>query len=269
LSAQQSSSIFDLQIIPGITVLQLIWFAAAALVALILERIVTKYLRRFAKRQHLERHVSNSLVLTFRIVILLGVVAFVIRVGGVSPEGLLAFSALGGAAVGFASTQTIGNFVAGLYLLATRPFRVGDYVRVGTVEGIVQEITINYTKILTIGNNLVSIANIQVLQRDMANCLYQDELPKNVYCCTFEIGFDHSVSSERIAEIFTQILTQYASKLPRKPTYMLLRSGAFERVYTVYVYVENPEDFFELRQKIAEEVFVKWDAFRLKPQHTN
>lgn len=163
MSAQQSSSIFDLQIIPGITVLQLVWFAAAALVALILERIVTRYLRRFAKRQHLERHVSNSLVLTFRIVILLGVVAFVIRVGGVSSEGLLAFSALGGAAVGFASTQTIGNFVAGLYLLATRPFRVGDYVRVGTVEGIVQEITINYTKILTIGNNFVSIANIQVL----------------------------------------------------------------------------------------------------------
>jgi len=49
---------------------------------------------------------------------------------------------------------------------------------------------------------------------------------------------------------------------------MLLRSGAFERVYMVYVYMENPEDFFELRPKIAE-VFVKWDAFRLKPQHTN
>jgi small-conductance mechanosensitive channel len=146
------------------TVLQLIWLAVAGIVTLVLERIVTAYLRRFAKRQHLERRVSNSLVLTFRMILLIAIVVVVIIVGGISPEAFLAFSALGGAAVGFASTQTLGNFVAGLYLLATRPFKVGDFVRVGTVEGIVQELTINYAKIETIGNNFVSIANLQVLQ---------------------------------------------------------------------------------------------------------
>ena len=269
MSAQQNSGIFDLQVFPGITVLQIVWFSVAAVVAFIMERIATRYLRRFAKRQHLALHVFNSLVLTFRIFILIAVAAFAIRVGGVSPEGLLAFSALGGAAVGFASTQTIGNFVAGLYLLATRPFRVGDYVKVGTVEGIVQEITINYTKILTIGNNFVSIANIQVLQRDMTNCLCEDELPKNVYCCTFEMGFDHSVPSNRIEEIFSQVLGQCESKLPRKPTYMLLRSGGFDRVYVVYVYVEHPEDFFEFRQKMAKEVFARWDTLRSTPLTTD
>ncbi len=83
----------------------------------------------------------------------------------------------------------------GLYLLATRPFKVCDYVRLGTVEGIVQEITINYTKLFTIANNVVSIINLQILQRDMVNYLYETD-KANPYCYTFEIGFDHSVSTE-------------------------------------------------------------------------
>lgn len=81
---------------------------------------------------------------------LFGSVVSIIRVGGLDTQWFVAFSAPGGAAVGLASTQTIGNFIAGLYLLAARPFKVGDYVRLGTIEGVVQEITINYTKILTI-----------------------------------------------------------------------------------------------------------------------
>jgi len=52
-------------------------------------------------------------------------------------------------------------------LLAAHPFKIGDYVRIGTIEGIVQEITINYTKILTIGKDVVSVSNIQILDRDV------------------------------------------------------------------------------------------------------
>jgi hypothetical protein len=52
--------------------------------------------------------------------------------------------------------------------------------------------------------------------------------------------------------------------LPRKLGYMLLRSGAFERVYMVYLYVERPEDIFVYRPQIAEEVFKRWDAKRTK-----
>ena len=177
-------------------------------------------------------------------------------------DWFLAFSALGGAAVGFASTQTIGNFVAGLYLLTIRPFKVGDLIRLGTIEGVVQEITINYTKILTMGNNTVSIFNLSILQRDMTNFFYRCETREELYCYTFEIAFDHSVSATKTAEIFDQVFNEYVEKLPRKPSYVLLRSGAFERAYLVYVYVKQPEDVFTLRPRITEEVFKRWDEER-------
>ena len=150
---------------------------------------------------------ANELVLAFRLLILIGAITFIGRVGGLPADWFVVFSALGGAAVGLASTKTIGNVIAGLYLLAARPFKVGDYVRVGTVqigwvEGIVQEVTINYTKILTIGNNVISISNLQIMDRDITNYFYESEEHITIYCYTFEIGFDHSVSADKIGEIF-------------------------------------------------------------------
>jgi small-conductance mechanosensitive channel len=235
-----------------------------ALAAFILERVITRYLRRFAKRARLEPNVTNSLVLTFRILILIGAVASIVRVGGLTTEWFVAFSALGGAAVGFASQQTIGNSMAGLYLLATRPFKAGDYIRVGTVEGIVQEITINYTRILTMGNNIVSLTNLQILQRDITNYLYENEHTRSLYCYTFEIGFDHSVPTDKLAEIFNEVFKRHRRALPKEPNYVLVRSGGFDRVYLVYLYVKNPEDIFVLRPQIAEEVFSLWDLERTK-----
>lgn len=248
----------------GLTLAQILSIAIISVIAFLLERLITGYLRRFAKRARLERGVSSKLILTFRILILIGSFVAIVRVGGLDTQWFLALSALGGAAVGFASTQTIGNFIAGLYLLAARPFKVGDYVRFGTVEGIVQEITINYTKILTIGNNVISLINLQVLQRDITNYLCESEEATNLYCYTFEIGFDHSVSTEKTAEIFNQVFERYSHMLRKKPSYMLTRTGAFERVYMVYLYVEKPEEIFDLRPRITEEVFNRWDRERLK-----
>ncbi len=248
----------------GISLLTVFWIAIVASIGIVLERLVTRYVRRFAKRTRLELNVTNGILLTFRLLILIGALAALTRLGGVPTEWFVAFSALGGAAVGFASTQTIGNFIAGLYLLATRPFKVGDYVRIGTVEGVVAEITINYTKILTITNNVVSTTNINILQRDMTNFVVEDHTSRNLYCYTFEVGFDHSVSTTAIAQIFAEVFERHRHTLPKDPGYAITRSDAFSRVYTIYLYVEHPQDVFSLRPQIYEEVFKRWDKERAR-----
>lgn len=95
------------------------------------------------------------------------------------------------------------------------------------------------------------------------NYLYKSQKNSNVYYYTFELGFDHNVSSEKIAKVFDQVFEQYSRNFQKKPSYMLVRSGAFERVYMVYLYVENPESIFILRQQVAE-VFKRWDMERMK-----
>jgi hypothetical protein len=45
---------------------------------------------------------------------------------------------------------------------------------------------------------------------------------------------------------------------------MLIRSGAFDRVYLVYLYVDKPQDIFALRPRISDELFQRWDEERAK-----
>jgi len=252
----------------GIPLSIILYILAIAVVAITIERVITIYLSRVAKRAKLERNVTNSLVLTFRIIILIGAVLVISNLGGLKPEWILSISAIAGAALGFASQKTLGNFLAGLFLLASRPFKVGDLVRLGTVEGVVQEITLNYTKVLTIGNNTVSISNLQILDRDITNYVLESRRNFSLYCYTFEIGFDHSVTTDTITAIFSEVFERFSHTLPRKPFATLTRSDAFARVYTVYLYVEHPEDVFTLRPQISEAVFKRWDMERRTPKLT-
>jgi small-conductance mechanosensitive channel len=248
----------------GVSFATILEIVVIALIAVAVERFVTRYLSHFAKRANFEPNVANNLALFFRILVLIGALVAISRISGINSDWILSVSAIGGAAVGFASQKTIGNFIAGIFLIAARPFKVGNYVRIGTVEGIVLEITINYTKVLTGANNTVSISNLQILDRDITNFLFESSRNYNLYCYTFEIGFDHSVTSERLNQLFNELFDSYSGILPRRPSCMLSRSTAFDRVYVIYLYVDKPQDIFTLRPRIADEVFQRWDEERTK-----
>jgi len=236
----------------------IIWVIIVATVAAVVERLVTGWLRRFVKRTEMPSEVSNGLILTGRLIILVGAVVTLLHVGGVPADILVSFSALGGAAVGFASTRTIGNFIAGLFLLVTRPFRVGDYVRIDGIEGIVQEITLNYAKILTPSNTMVSISTQRILDRDLMNYRLMGE-KSNLFCYGFELTFDHRLPTEKLEELFDSVIEHYAEKLPRKPEYQPTKLTSLARHYMFYFYVEDPRDIFVLQPQLVKEITQTWD----------
>ncbi len=176
----------------GIPIETVVIIIVVIVAALTIERIITRYVSQAAKRLKWAPYTMNNIVLIFRIFVLIGTLAVISNIAGLPPEWVLSLSAIGGAALGFASQKTLGNVIAGLFLLAAQPVQVGDYVRIGQVEGIVQELTINYTKILTSANSTISISNLQILDRDITNFLYQEEKmgEKGFICYTFEIGFE-------------------------------------------------------------------------------
>ena len=126
----------------GVPLSEIVSIIIIAVVAISIERAITRYLSRISKKAGMEPNTANNLALFTRILILLGAIAAFARVVGYDSTWIVSFSAIGAAAVGFASQKTIGNFIAGIFLLAAKPFKVGDYVKVGTVEGIVEEINL-------------------------------------------------------------------------------------------------------------------------------
>lgn len=92
-----------------------------------------------------------------------------LRIAGVEPKTLAVGGAFTAVVLGLAAQQTIGNFFAGTVLLATKPFRVGDRVRIqggaigGQVEGVVGSLGLLYTTIIA-GQDRTMIANSVILQ---------------------------------------------------------------------------------------------------------
>ncbi|NWF86722.1 mechanosensitive ion channel [Candidatus Bathyarchaeota archaeon] len=247
------------------SLMTIVWIIVIAAVAIVLERITTRWLRKLIKRTEMPLEIGNGLVIVGRLVILVGAVVALLHVGGVSSDILVSFSALGGAAVGFASTRTIGNLIAGLFLLVTRPFRVGDYVRIDGVEGIVQEITLNYAKILTPTNTVASISTLRILDKDIINFRFKGEESK-LFCYGFEVTFDHYLPTEKVEKILNHVIERYAERLPRKPEYQSTKLTSFARHYMLYIYVEDPKDIFVLYPQFTREVTQAWDKARSESQ---
>jgi len=235
--------------------------AIIAAVAFVLERVLTKQIRSFAKKKDMPPEVGNGIVLITRFLIILGAAASILNLGGLPTEWFVSLSALGGAAIGFASTRTIGNFIAGLYVLIARPFRVKDYVRINSIEGIVEEITINYTKVLTASGNVISIANQKIMDQTITN--FRRTIKRSrLYCYTFEATFDHSLPSNKLEEIFDKVGERYLKELPKKLEYEAVKLTRLERTYRFFLYVKKPEQIFRLHPQILREIIVEWEKVK-------
>ncbi len=242
----------------------LVWLIVIVVAAVVVERLISRWIGRFIARAKLPPHAGNALMLSGRFIIFIGALIAILSLGGVSSDIIVAFSALSGAAIGFASSQTIGNVLAGLYILISRPFRVGDYVRLDGVEGIVKEISINYTKVLTPADNTAVVSNRRMLDKDVVNFRYKGEETK-LFRYGIELSFDNMLPSEKtekIEGILRRVADSYAEKLLRKPEYQLTKLNRLDRTYMFHIYVEDPRDVFVLQPRILEDIAALWDAAR-------
>jgi small conductance mechanosensitive channel len=103
-----------------------------------------------------------------RLVTILVVVAVALRIAGVRASTLAVGGAFTAVVLGLAAQQTLGNLFAGLVLLGTRPFRVGERVRLvggalaGQQEGIVSSLGLFYTTLIS-GSDRIMVPNNMVL----------------------------------------------------------------------------------------------------------
>ena len=124
-------------------------------------RSVRRVIRHFAERRR--KHMNVGLVLGRLAeggIMLLGVlVALVVAVPSFQPAQLIQLLGISGVAIGFAFRDILQNFLAGLLILLTEPFKINDQIIVGAFEGTVEEIQTRATTIRTYDGRRVVIPN--------------------------------------------------------------------------------------------------------------
>ncbi|WP_162138082.1 mechanosensitive ion channel family protein [Pararhodospirillum photometricum] len=111
---------------------------------------------------------------TGKVVILAGAVIVVMDTSGFDVSAGLAALGIGGLAVALGAQKTIENLVGSLMLIADRPIREGDFCKVGTTLGTVEDIGLRSTRIRTLARTVVSIPNGELAAVSIENYSRRD-----------------------------------------------------------------------------------------------
>ncbi|MBL7222380.1 MAG: mechanosensitive ion channel family protein [Candidatus Brocadiae bacterium] len=119
----------------------------------------------------------------------IGIIGFVwvAQLLGYSVSGLIAGLGIGGLAVALALQDTLGNFFGSVFIFLGRPFTVGDWIKMGDVEGIVEDIGFRSTRIRTWPATLVSVPNKTVAAATIDNW---SKMPKRRVMQTIGVTYD-------------------------------------------------------------------------------
>ena len=248
--------------------------------AVVADRVIGRAIKRYSKRIGLVKHIENMFKMIARIVIFATAITIILPIFNIDTGVILSVSALSGAAIGFAATQTVGNFLAGLYIMISRPFSVSDYVKIGNVEGQVREITVNYTKIYVPTHNLIEIPNKQVLDSQILNYSKKD-----IVDYTFRVGFppvlpqditNAELIENCIAPVIDSFYDRHKEVFVKKPEltistdYMGYMGSVgldrLQRTFAVRVLFKEKdvENFYDLQPELLNEIIKKWDEYSKK-----
>lgn len=99
---------------------------------------------------------------TIDVIVIVVALLVTLRYLGVNLTPVLAGLGVGGIAVALAAQKTLENVIAGASLIVDQAVRIGDFLRVGTIQGTVVHIGLRSTRIRTLDRTMVTVPNSQI-----------------------------------------------------------------------------------------------------------
>lgn len=88
---------------------------------------------------------------------------------GYDLNGIITGLGLGSVVIGLAAQELVSNLLSGVAISSEKPFKIGDWVTIGTVSGTVVDIKFRSIKVKTADNTTVTILNTKVLNEAIIN----------------------------------------------------------------------------------------------------
>jgi small-conductance mechanosensitive channel len=236
-------------------------------------------IKRFAKwldRKKIPPSACSGIMMVIKLITIIIIVMIALWGLGINTTAIGVSGSLMSLTVAFASQQLIGNILAGLYIIITHPFYVGDYIHVGgsgNIEGIVREITLNFTRIQTKDDIYFILNNQEMMAKEILNYRYIEDKSKEnkdpmgvqetlkayeeerlLYRYRIKLDFDYSLSVSQIKQILSDMVERYKGRLPKSAEYYPMGFDDDVMNYMFVIYVKDPEDIFTLKPQLVEEI---------------
>lgn len=174
-----------------------------ALLLVIMGFALSSLLSRLAVRSLKTRLTVHLLQLLRRLIyygILVLFIASALRELGFNLGLLLGAAGVLSVAIGFASQTSVSNLISGLFLVAERPFSIGDVIQVGSTTGEVLSVDALSVKLRTFDNLFVRIPNESLIKSQFTNFTRFD-----IRRFDLKIGVGYKEDVRRVREVFMKV----------------------------------------------------------------
>lgn len=224
-------------------------------VSLVVIKIIMKLVDRMLGRLPMDDTIKG-LIRTSIKVLLLAVAAIVLMSCLEIPvTSFVALLSVAGLALSLSVQNFLSNVFAGLQLLASKPFKVGDYVDAGNCSGTVYEIGVFYTKLTSVDNKLIQLPNSTIVGSNVVN--YSSQTQRRV---EIKVTASYDAPTEQVKAVLTQVVD--ANQMIDREQPVMVRVSAYQDSaieYIIRVWCAN-ENYWTVYYDLMEAIKPAFDA---------
>ncbi len=138
---------------------------------------------------------------------------------GIQTTSIVAVLGAAGLAIGLALQGSLSNFASGILIIILKPFKLGDFIDGGGASGIVQNIGMINTSLLTPDNKLISIPNSNIMGGAVTNFSAENQRRMDL---VIGVGYDDDI--RKVEKVLCHILDN-EERILKEPAY---RVGVLE-----------------------------------------
>mgnify|MGYP000559040893 CR=1 FL=1 len=193
------------RLIVGVMIVLGFWIIARAL-----QRSATNLLQA---RDPASRGARQSVItLMAHVIITLGFL-FGLSAAGLELSNLAIIAGALSVGIGFGLQNIVSNFISGIILLFERPIRSGDWIRLGTTEGIVRKVRIRSTIIETFDRAEVLVPNSDLLSNQVINMTLSDGIGR----LTIPVGVAYGSNTKKVREVMLRVAKDHPQVIQNDP----------------------------------------------------
>ena len=237
------------------TVLDFLVKLVIAIIVLLVGRkvikLVRKFIRKFLNKTNWDEGVKQFLDNMCNVGLHFVLIMLVLGKFGITASSVIAVIGSVGLSVGLALQGTLSNFAGGVLILLLKPFVVGDYIldNASSEEGTVKEITIFYTKLLTIDNKLILIPNGSLSNSSITNYSHMD-----MRRIDLTVGVGYASDLSKVKAVLEGVVKTETAVIKDEPVDIFvsdLGDSAVDMGIRVWV---KTEDYWPVRWRLLEQM---------------
>ena len=229
-----------------------------ALLVLFLGYFAARFIRYILSKILLSRKVDKTISVFVLNIAFIGMLTFVFvatleRLGVNTASFVVVLGAVG-LAIGFALQSSLSNVASGFLLIIFRPFKLGDSIQGGGVEGIVEKIEVFTTTLITLDNKKVIVPNAKLMAENITN--FSANTNRRV---DITVGVSYADNIDKVREVLQSIVDADKRILKDPPPDILVGELANSSVNFAFRCWVKSEDYWDVFFANTEAVKKRFD----------